>query len=222
MIRRQFGTRIKPDYETPPQEMLDSWVDAYKRVGEVLIEEIPFYTRPLTREEYRYAIGRSLSVQNKLEEIVCQKATLWPQQFDFSNELIPAGLVPQLAAHILELSAFTPEGAKKLLEFWQERVYEQEERRDLLIQLAFPHMTYDVLDRMDAEEYFHYLAAAELRVRTQIMTSTNPVFSPDEFVDILMCTKDELNERMDKAAESIEQMSKKEEQGQKRNRPYGR
>ena len=212
---KQYGSRIQRQIvENPPQYLLATWVDAYKRVGEYLIEDIPFYVRPLTREEYRFSVSRATNNALLFEELVCQKATLWPQDFDFLDPAMLAGIPTQLSTRIVELSGFTEKSAAKILEYWQEQVYEQDERRDLLIQLAFPDMKFDVLDRLDADDYFHYLAAAEFRIRTQLMTSTNPEFSPDELVDLLMCSREDVEKRMDKAREAIEKLVAEEQQEQ--------
>ena len=219
---RTFGQRkTVAIVEPPPKELVDSWVDAYRSVGQFVLDEIPFYVRPLAREEYRFAVSRSAGDQFALEDIVCEKALLWPQNLDMESPETPAGLPSRLAQAILDLSGYTKEAQEKMFQAWQDKVFSQEERWDLLIMLAFPNLTYDILDRMQSDEYFHYLAAAELRVRVQLMTSTNPIFSPDELVDLLICTQDKLESRLEEAKESRDK-TLEELQAQPQRRPYGR
>ena len=191
-------------YPAPDPEQVDAWRDAYTRIGECELQQIPFHYRPLTRGEYRFCRDYAQENAARMEEMICQRATLWPEYFDFASDTISAGVPSTISRYVLDLSGFTKESREKLFHHWQERVYDQDERRDILIEIAYPHFSHADLDNLCADDYFHYLAKAEFRIRTQLLTSMNPEFSPDELVDLLLCPRDYLEKRLDQARDNID------------------
>ena len=194
-------------YPIPEQWRIDAWIGAYDRIGQYWIDTIPFCVRPLTRAEYRFCKERSAKDSIIFDELICQKAVIWPSDFDFSNPGLKAGIPNQLSHEILELSGFTKKSREDMFFYWQEQCYEQEMRRDILIQLVFPQLTFDILENLSQDDYYRYLASAEFRIRTQLLTSVNPEFSPDELVDLFLCPKAYLEQRMDKARANIENIN---------------
>ena len=196
----------KPRYAAPEPEQIAAWMDAYQRIGQYELSDIPFYCHPLTRGEYRICQSMAGDDEGKLEELLCARGCLWPLSFDFTSTDIPAGVPTALARQLRNLSGFTPESRDALFQKWQERAYDQDERHDMLIEIAYPHFSHADLDNMLADEYYHYLAKAEFRIKTQLLTSLNPEFTPDELVDLLLMPREPLEERLAQAQETIDQI----------------
>ena len=57
-VFRLAGAKQDTTYTQPSTRQVDSWTTAYTRIGQFLIETIPFCVRPLTRAEYRFCLDR--------------------------------------------------------------------------------------------------------------------------------------------------------------------
>lgn len=200
------------EYGEPEENLVQAWVESYREIGQHTINNIKFYVRPITRIEYRACEDLAKKVQDEFENLICTRACLWPENFDFNASGIIAGLQEKICKAVLDLSGFTLESRMRMLEAWREKSYDQEERWDMLIEIAYPYLTTADLDVMPRSEYLHYLAKAEFRIRTQLLTSTNPEFNPDELVDLLLMTRDDLNERLDAAENSIKRIMEEQRQ----------
>lgn len=182
----------------PTREMFDAWFDAYGMVSQVYVDGMCFTIRPLTRGEYKRARGRAGNNSAILAEETALAGCLWPQDYDFRDEAQKASTPIRVANEIISISGFTQNSAQELFLKWRDKVFENEERWDLLIMLVFPYVTYKELDMMTSDEYFHYLAAAEFRMRTQIkITMNEEYFNPEEFVDALIVDESSLRERFE-------------------------
>lgn len=191
-------------YAHPDPALVSAWADAYHTVGQYEVHQIPFYCRPLTRGEYRFCRELAGGNTSAFEEHICQRACLWPEEFDFTDGAMAAAVPSVLCAHVLDLSGFTEESRNRIFHAWQDRVYDQDERHDMLIEIAYPHFSHADLDNMAARDYYHYLARAEFRIRTQLLTSMNPEFSPDELVDLLLVRREDLERRLDEVRDNIQ------------------
>ena len=191
-------------YTKPEQDQVEAWIDTYGVIGEYVVADIPFYCRPLSRGEYRLCTALAVDNESLLNDALCQRATLWPLNFDFTADDIQAGIPSGIGQRIRELSGFTSESRDRIFHHWQEKSYDQDERRDMLIEIAYPHFSHADLDNMLADDYYHYLAKAEFRIRTQLLTSTNPEFNPDELVDLLLMSRANLEARLDAARDSVD------------------
>ena len=192
----KYGRRQRKQYQRPPQVFIDSWVDSYRRIGDYTLDEVPFFIRPITRETFKFIKTKK---ESEVEQLLCEYAMLWPEGYSFGGDEEPAGIISTLAGHVLEISGFTTKSAEELFAYWQEQVLEQDERWDLLIQRAFPGISFLDLGNMLGDEYFHYLAAATFLMRVQLKTASNPEYSPDELVNLLLCDKDALMQRLEEA-----------------------
>lgn len=182
----------------PTEAMKTAWLEAYGTLSELSVQGYYFVVRPLTRGEYKACERRAGQNKAALNEALAQAGCLWPQQFPFSSSEILASIPHKVAAEIKGLSARDEHAALALFNKWQNKMAKQEERWDLLIQLAFPHIRQEELDDLLPEQYFRMLAAADFRTRTQIKTTVNPVFfDPEEFVDMLLCSEGELKARLE-------------------------
>ena len=226
---KQYVTPQLRQYPLPAKQLVTGWTDIYKRIGEYLLDGVPFYIRPINRAEYRHAIDVAAGREHVFEDLLCQKSLLWPQNFDLNSPDLLAGTPTKLARYILELSGFAAGSQEKIFDSWQSAMYTPTERQDLLIMLAFPQLRYDDLDSMTMDEYCHYLAAAAFRVDIQLITSTEADFHPRELVQMLLCGKEELEERLEmhekgKLQEQQEQQELLAQQSmtQSRRQPYGR
>jgi hypothetical protein len=149
-------------HNIPPEpELITFWVNEHGSLGQEEISGYQFYFRPLLRKEHKKILLQSQDNSVIYEDLLCQEATLWPENFDFSGENLPAGVNSSLAQEILTLSGFTQEASEELFKYWRAQIHDVQERHCLIILMSFPHLTLDMLDSMSNETFYRYLAYAE-------------------------------------------------------------
>lgn len=207
--------RNVPVYVEPPPELVQNWCADYDNVLKVTIYGIPFYLRPLTRGDLQRAVRAGGGpTKPATEELLCASAVIWPE-YDFSDGTQIASIPTRLTKHLLDFSGMTPDSSKRYFDYWNDRCYDADMRRDLLILGAFKALTFEDLDVMTANRYYKYLASAALLQETQIFTSgLYPEYDPAEFVSMLLCERPALMARMDRAKadrQKIESEGKQQE-----------
>lgn len=183
----------------PPDDLLDAWLAAYPSISQIAVCGQLFYIRPLSRAEFKSALRQGTGNIAFENEAIAAAGCLWPE-YDFADPNARAAIPAEVAKEVRRISAREPRQAFNLFTHWRKRIADQEERWDLLILTAFQNLTYEQLENMQPDAYFRYLAAAEFRTRLQIKTTVSgEFFDPEELVDLLLCTTDDLHERLARA-----------------------
>lgn len=92
----------------PKISQINKWKEEYGEVFATSIDLEMFIWRPLTRKDYKELITNGGSLYDR-EERYCAKCVLWPDNYDFKDEHIKAGLPTSLAEQILLKSGFQPD-----------------------------------------------------------------------------------------------------------------
>ena len=92
----------------PKISQINKWKEEYGEVFATSIDLEMFIWRPLTRKDYKELITNGGSLYDR-EERYCSKCVLWPENYDFKDEHIKAGLPTSLAEQILLKSGFQPD-----------------------------------------------------------------------------------------------------------------
>lgn len=147
------------------KEIRELITDLRKKHGDNLylirIGEHDFVFRLLSRQDMMDIYARAYDDYSR-EELICQKAVVWPERIDFSTYL--AGIPKQLAPVIVELSGFTnPDSSiSYLLEHYRNIMATSfEAQAEVFIKVAFPEITFAEMKEWDLPTLIEHLARAE-------------------------------------------------------------
>jgi len=105
----------------------------------------------------------NISNEWELEETLCETAVVFPENFDFKNS--NAGLAATLGLHIIELSGFgDPSHPMGYLEASTKKMEMFESQAEVVINAAFPHITFENMENWTIQELMDYLAKAQWKL----------------------------------------------------------
>lgn len=132
--------------------------------GRVFMTEIGSHVvlwRELTRREYKTIMGIARSPK-ELEELICEKAILYPLGIDYRL----AGIPGQLSLQIVELSGFG--SLNQVLSYfthYRNRMSEFERQSEVFIKTAFPTITFEEMLDWTSEHFMDILSKAEFSLK---------------------------------------------------------
>ena len=132
--------------------------------GEVFYSNIigyEFVWRQVTRKEFFFidSIDDDELAEEEKEDILCEYCILYPAELDFSN--YPAGVINELAKHILSVSGFYPEEAGEMLDNFRAQMQDIEAQMESIIIMAFPTIDLETIENWPTSKVMKYYSRAE-------------------------------------------------------------
>jgi len=134
------------------------WKHMYGEIYQMQILDQHFIFRPVGREEYKQIILYDLEL-GEFQEAICQKATIYPEDYDYSKGI--AGIAEVLCDAILDASGLHIGQAKELLEQFRLEMMNYDYQVDCLIHEAFPEYTLEEISTWPVRKTMYYLSRAE-------------------------------------------------------------
>ncbi len=145
------------------EELLIYFRDHYSEVYLTTIGDRDYIWRTLTRKEYREITEFAQNDYDAYERI-CQKSVLYPL-INFSTTGL-AYLPEQLAPYILEESGYGQYRKEQdLLMIFREQMNQFENQAEVIINRAFPYITFEEMENWTKEKLLKYVAKAEWSLR---------------------------------------------------------
>lgn len=145
------------------EKLLISFKETYHSVYATTIGEDVFVWRPITSFEYEIIKKTSLGDVMTEEELVCQKAVLYPE---VNFALFKAGIPHTLAPQILHESGFTnPKKTHEYLSICRDKTNSDfVTQAEILIASAFPQYRFEEMREWDLEKLLDMVAKAEWKM----------------------------------------------------------
>lgn len=142
------------------EDNIKQWKKIYEQVLTVEIHGQHFVYRPLSRFEFRRISELEIDDGDK-EEIICSVATLFPESYDFVND-VPAAIPTQLTNLILEASGLSsPEETLNILTFYRDQMLDIDSQIDCIIKEAFPEFDLEDIPHWTIKQAYFYFSRAE-------------------------------------------------------------
>lgn len=154
--------------QAPTQRKIEEWKDRYNGVFSVGVGAEDFIFRSLTILEHERVYKLSEKSMSAAEEMIVERAMLYPAMDEDQIGNLPAGTVSALAEEILDYSGWTnPKYAKGVLEEERLRVDELQFLAKAFILSVLPAYKEEEIDDMTFHQVFHKVALAEKTVSIQ-------------------------------------------------------
>lgn len=145
--------------------MVRGFRDQFEEVYITEIGEDDFIWRTLGRKEYREIVELAASEDDAFERI-CNTCVLWPQM-DFSGPQAKAYTATQLAPQILDESGFgVYQKDMILLGIFREQLQSFDKQAEIIINAAFPYISFEEMENWTKEKLMKYVARAEWQLTT--------------------------------------------------------
>lgn len=146
------------DYQI--EQMIIKFRNEYEEVYLITLEDEDFIFRALTQKEYN-EIREFAKNQSDAYERICNTAVLYPK-YDFST-IGRAYLPDMLAPHILNESGYGELRKEQyLINIFREQMKTSfEKQAEVIINRAFPHITFKEMENWTKEKLLKYVAKAE-------------------------------------------------------------
>ena len=147
---------------------MSTLLDEYKeRYGDVYLMDVKgreFIFRPLTRKEYqqitRYNEEGRYHNEYHAEEVICAVATVYPENYDFSQGL--AGVVKPLSQRIIEVSGYAdPEQTFETLNHYRHDMQRFDNQAVAVISLVFQGTREEEINEWTQQQFLRKLSQAE-------------------------------------------------------------
>ena len=132
-----------------------------------------FVFRTLGKKEYKNILN-VCSTDHDLEDMVCNVAVLYPEDYDF-REAPLGGLSKTIAPLVTELSGFTnPDIILQTYETYKSEMNDFENRCYALIKMAFPEFTFEEMEEWTWDKVFKVATKAEY-ILNETQFRENPI-----------------------------------------------
>jgi hypothetical protein len=150
------------------QQKILEWKKQHEEVYQMTIADKEnefcylFIFRAIGREEYKQLLFDGLEL-GEFQEILCQKAVLYPDNYDFSKGL--AGIADVLSSAIMDVSGLHVNQSVELLEQFRAELNILDYQADCIIHEAFPMYSLEEIQSWSVRKQMYYLSRAEWILR---------------------------------------------------------
>lgn len=123
-----------------------------------------FIYAPLSRRDFRKIMYNQEINDLDKEDMICSKALLWPEDYDFDECL--AGIPHALYEQIIKKSfLYNTDDMVYLIEAFREESEELDSQMSCIISEAFPHYTMDEIENWDMIKFIKMYTKAEWKLK---------------------------------------------------------
>ncbi len=191
------------------EEQIEIWRAQHEHIYSIEIDDVTFVYRMLNREEYGLILEMNPD-DDRMEEIVCEVACLYPEGFNFRSS---EGFATVLSQAIMEQSGLTQGQAQQMLQLFREDIMTEESQIDCVIKEAFPEFVLEDIARWTVPKTMFYLSRAEWVIHVLRGGPRLYPYTPEEQKAI-----DEYNKLMDMPPALRQQMLMQKQAEEKKKR----
>lgn len=148
------------------EALLQHLKDVYGNVYAVEVKDQLFFFRELSRKEYKQITEQVYRDDYQLEEAICEKAIVYPEEYDFQKRA-RAGTVKLLSTQIVTASGFAHQSQHvQMLEHYRYDMNNFDAQAETVIGLVFPNISEEEMADWTQERFMKKLARAEWVMKT--------------------------------------------------------
>lgn len=179
------------------EAMILGFRNEYKEVYLTTVGNEDYIWRTLTRKEHR-EIAEFAPDEYSAFERICQTCVLYPVM-DWTRTL--AYLPEELAPQIIEESGFGSfRKEKPLLDIFRKELESFEAQAEIIVNRAFPYITFEMMENWTKEKLLKYVAKAEWQL-----------INIEGYKHMALVTDEEIRQMQEEAGEEVEEQEEEEE-----------